>query len=164
MQWLGFEIHPETPEPGISLSSIIPRAYADSMAQRLREMGAPFGITFTDIDVLPNSRLSLEAAEFARANGKYESFHEAAFRAYFTQGKDIGSIDVLEDIGRGVGLDAVAMGEALRSGEYRAVLTDVREQAVRRNVTAIPRFIIEDRDDVVGAQSIEVFRDILRSY
>ena len=122
------------------------------------------GLTFTENDSLPNSRLSLQAAEFARANDRFDPFHSAVFQAYFSLGKDIGRIEALTEIGGDVGLDAVALETALRNGAYLTVLDEVRLEAARWNVTAIPRFIVEDEASVVGAQPIDAFRDVLRSY
>ena len=41
-------------------------------------------------DVLANSRLALQAAEFARENGRGDTFDERVFRAYFSEGLNIG--------------------------------------------------------------------------
>ena len=49
------------------------------MHEQLRQRGKEFGIIFGNRTVLSNSRLALEASEYARDMGKYESFHEAMF-------------------------------------------------------------------------------------
>ena len=100
VEWLGFEIHPETPPEGMPLMKMFPRADVESMTKRLNSMGAPFGLNFRKIVNISNSRLSLEAGEFAREQGRFEQFHHAVFQAYFSQGRDIGNIDVLKQIGR----------------------------------------------------------------
>jgi predicted DsbA family dithiol-disulfide isomerase len=161
VEWLAFEIHPETPPEGMPLTTMFPRADAETMARRLNSMGALYGITFRKVEHIANSRLSLEAGEFAKQQGRFDQFHHAVFDAYFAQGKDIGSLEVLTDIGRGSGLDAEGLGKALRAGTYHQTLESVKEETSRLAVTAAPTFIINDQDRIVGAQPIEVFREKL---
>ncbi len=163
VEWMGFEIHPETPPEGIPLVKMFPRADVAAMTGSLNSMGAPFGLTFRKIVNIANSRMSLEAGEFAKAQGRFEQFHHAVFQAYFSHGKDIGHIEVLKQIGKEAGLDADALGTALRTGTYRRVLEEAKEDAARIGITAAPTFILNGKDRIVGAQSLEVFRERLRS-
>ncbi|NTW60271.1 MAG: hypothetical protein HGA43_14030 [Nitrospirae bacterium] len=105
VEWLAFEIHPETPPEGMPLIKMFPRADVDGMTRRLNSMGAPFSLFFRKIVNISNSRLSLEAGEFAKEQDRFDQFHHAVFDAYFAQGKDIGDITVLEQLGKGSGLD-----------------------------------------------------------
>jgi predicted DsbA family dithiol-disulfide isomerase len=164
VEWLGFEIHPETPPEGMPLVKMFPRADAESMAQRLNSMGAPFGLTFQKIVHISNSRLSLEAAEFAKDHDRFDDFHGALFQAYFSQGRDIGSIEILASIAGDAGLDAEAMKEALQTGKYRPMIEAAQKEADRLGVNAAPTFIIENKDRIVGAQPLEVFRKKLSAY
>jgi predicted DsbA family dithiol-disulfide isomerase len=131
--------------------------------EHLRSMGAPFGITFVDRPILSNSRLALQAAEFARDQNLFDPLHTALFAAYFSQGMDIGNIDVLAMIAKDAGLDAGAMQRALQSGKYLPGLETAKEEAAVRGVTGVPAFFIGDKKSVVGAQPLDVFRKALRS-
>ncbi len=133
------------------------------MMDHLRTMGAPFGITFVDRPLLSNSRLALQAAEFAREHALFDPFHAALFAAYFSHGMDIGNIDVLALIAKDAGLDAEAMKQALQGGKYLPRLEAVKEEAAVRGVTGVPTFFIRDKKSVVGAQPLDVFRKVLRS-
>jgi predicted DsbA family dithiol-disulfide isomerase len=53
------------------------------MYDPLRQRGIEFNIVFADRTLLSNSRLALEASEYARDKGKYERFHENMFLGYF---------------------------------------------------------------------------------
>jgi predicted DsbA family dithiol-disulfide isomerase len=163
VEWLGFEIHPETPREGMPLTKMFPRADVESMTRRLNSMGAPFGLTFRKIVNIANSKLSLEASEFAKEHGRFDQFHRAIFEAYFSQGKDIGDIGVLAQIGKDSGLDTAALKRALETGRYRKQLDAFKEEAAGLSVTAAPTFIINNTDRIVGAQPIEVFREQLRA-
>ena len=131
--------------------------------EHLRSMGAPFGITFVDRPLLSNSRLALQAAEFSRDHDLFGPFHIALFAAYFSNGLDIGNIDVLATIARDAGLNAREMKQALQSGKYLPGLEAAKEEAAVRGVTGVPAFFIEDKKSVVGAQPLDVFRKALRS-
>jgi predicted DsbA family dithiol-disulfide isomerase len=131
--------------------------------ERLRSMGAMYGITFADRPLLSNSRLALQAAEFARDHTLFDPFHAALFAAYFSHGLDIGNIDVLAMIAKNTGLDAEAMQQALQTGKYLPRLEAAQQEATVRGVTGVPTFFIGEKKSVVGAQHLEVFRKILRS-
>ena len=83
------------------------------MYDNLRRRGKEIGIVFGDRSVLSNSRLSLEASEYARDMGKHEQFHERIFHAYFTEAIDIGNTEKLCNIAAGCGLDVIDMMHAL---------------------------------------------------
>jgi predicted DsbA family dithiol-disulfide isomerase len=133
------------------------------ITEHLRSMGAPFGITFVDRPILSNSRLALQAAEFAREQDLFDPFHTALFAAYFSRGLDIGNIDVLGLIAHESGLDAGGMKKALQVGKYLPKLEAAKEEAAVRAVTGVPTFFIGDKKSVVGAQPLDVFRKSLRS-
>lgn len=158
MEWLGFEIHPDTPQEGMLLSTMFPQLDAQNMFRHLRDMAAPYGIIFADIVRISNSRMSLEASEFAKEHGRFDQFHSALFQAYFSQGMDIGSIEVLTQTGQEAGLDRDALEQDLRTGKFRPMIENMRKEASRLGVTAAPTFIIEGKERIVGAQPIDVFR------
>ena len=163
VEWLGFEIHPETPQEGMLLSTMFPGLDVQNMLRHLGDMAAPYGIIFAGKSRISNSRMSLEASEFAKEHGMFDQFHRALFQAYFSQGMDIGNLEVLTHIGRESGLDRDALAQALQTGKYRPTIENMRKDADRRGVTAAPTFIIEGTDRIVGAQPIDVFRKKLKA-
>jgi predicted DsbA family dithiol-disulfide isomerase len=80
----------------------------------LRQRGKEFNIVFADRTLLSNSRLALEASEYARDKGKYECFHEDIFLEYFTEARDIGSLEVISTIAARCDLDVADMMIALQ--------------------------------------------------
>lgn len=132
------------------------------MMEHLRTMGATFGITFADRPLLSNSRLALQAAEFARDNAKFHEYHQALFTAYFSEGLDIGDLNVLTQIARDIGLDADALVSAVGSRKYLPKLEEAKEDAARLGVSGVPTFYIDNRKLLVGAQPLDVFRKTLR--
>lgn len=131
------------------------------MYDQLRQRGKEIGIVFGNRTLLSNSRLALEASEYARDMGKYESFHEHMLHAYFTEAHDIGNINVIKAVATANGLDADDLANALKDGRYRSRLTAARKEGGKINLTGVPTFIINEKYKIVGAQPLDVFRDTL---
>ncbi|HYA89072.1 MAG TPA: DsbA family protein [Nitrospirota bacterium] len=163
VEWRGLEIHPETPPEGTPMAKRFRPADTKRMMEHLRTMGAAFGITFAERQLLSNSRLALQAVEFARDNAKFQEYHQALFTAYFSEGLNIGDLNVLGQIARDTGLDADAMIRDVENGKYLSKLAAVRDDAARLGVTGVPTFFIGMKKSIVGAQPLEVFRKALSS-
>ena len=133
------------------------------MVKNLRTMGAPFGIIFSDIGRLSNSRLALQAAEFSKDQDRFETFHDALLHAYFSEGLDIGDREVLAQLARDAGIDVPELEQALDRGVYLPRLREMQDEAAKAGVTGVPHFIIANKKTIVGAQPLEVFRNALRS-
>ena len=155
-------MHPETPPEGIPYAKRFAGADINGMYENIRKRGDEFGIKFGPRLLLSNSRMSLEASEYARDMGKYELFHERLFYTYFTESKDIGSLEVLTESARVCGLDTDELLKALKEGRYAHRLEESRKEAEKISLTGVPTFIINEKTEVVGAQQIAVFRDTLR--
>lgn len=160
--WLSFELHPETPPEGIPYAKRFPGADVEAMYDNIRKRGDEFGIKFGPRLLLSNSRMSLEASEYARDMGKYELFHERMFYTYFTESKDIGSLDVITESARVSGLDTDELLKALKERRYAHRLEESRKEAEKISLTGVPTFIINGKTEVVGAQQIAVFKDLFR--
>jgi len=132
------------------------------MYENIRERGDEFSINFGPRLLLSNSRMSLESSEYARDMGKYDLFHERMFYTYFTESKDIGSLEVLTESARVCGLDTNELMKALKERLYAHRLQEGRRQAGQINLTGVPTFIINGRTKVVGAQHVAVFRNLLK--
>ena len=72
--------------------------------------------------------MSLEASEYARDAGRFDSFHGRVFRAYFTETRDIGDLDVLLELAQEEGLDAADLRVALREGRYASRLDEAHSE------------------------------------
>ena len=131
------------------------------MYDHLRRRGKEFGIVFADRTLLSNSRLALEASEYARDMGKYEEFHDHIFHAYFTEALNIGDVEILSMVTARCGLDAVDMKNALKDHTFKPRLDDAREKGELITLTGVPTFIINEKYKIVGAQPVGVFSDLL---
>jgi predicted DsbA family dithiol-disulfide isomerase len=130
--------------------------------EQIRKRGEEFGLVFAERTLLSNTRMVLQAAEFARDEGDFEGFHEAVFRAYFSEGRDIGSPEVIAAVADSCGLDPGRMMSAVESGVNLPRLEAARLEGDSLGLTGIPLFLINSRFEIVGAQAPEVFRNAFK--
>lgn len=162
VEWVSYELHPEIPPEGVLLAEKFPDYDLDALFEELRIKGGRYGFEFGTLTLLSNSRKALEASEFARDHGRYEAFHDAVFRAYFSEARDIGQVPVLLDLAAGASLDPGELLEALNDHRYADRLKAGREEGARYSVSVLPTFVFEGRERIVGLRSIEPFRHILK--
>lgn len=160
--WLPFEIHPETPVKGLlfkdAFSGYDSVAFLQSVEAKAKEVGVVFG----EQELMCNSRKALICGEYAREKGLYEEFHAAVFKAYFTDGKDIGDEEVLFCIGEEVGLVRRKIADALQNKAYVDFIEKTIKTAKEMDLVAAPTFFIEGYGRIVGAVSVEEFRQAFR--
>jgi predicted DsbA family dithiol-disulfide isomerase len=135
--WLGFEIHPGTPHEGMLLSTLFNQLDTQNMFHHLRDTAAPYAIIFADIARISNSRMSLEASKFEKERGRFDQFHSALFRAYFSESMDIGNLEVLTQIVHDAVLDRDILVKVLQSGKFLPMIENMRKDAARLAVTTV---------------------------
>ena len=157
------EIHPETPPEGRPISSLgyPPEQWAQMMVNIAR-MGKEEGISFIDRTFTTNSHKALLLAEAARDLDAaiFEDLNERLFRAYFSEGKNIGDTDVLRKIAEEAGVPAEVPDHAWNRPVYEERLNQQSLAATRIGITGIPTFIIGKKWIVEGAVPIDVLRRV----
>jgi predicted DsbA family dithiol-disulfide isomerase len=159
VEWLPFELHPETPPEGRE------RGPASARPNPVLEIAQASGIPMVRTSVIPNSRPSLEAAEWVRATAPeaFDGFHKALFRAYFEHDRNIGDLDVLAAIAREEGLDGEALRAAVAERRYSEAVDQGIQWAVMRGISSTPFYIFaaDKLYGVPGAQEYEVFQSVM---
>jgi predicted DsbA family dithiol-disulfide isomerase len=161
-EWISYQLRPQTPPEGIPFSQLFPDSDMKERYAALNRAGGPYGIRFGERVFLSNSRPALEASEYARQKGRYASFHERIFRAYFTDLLDIGNLDVLLDLAAAEGFDKEDLRRALGDKTYGPRVDEAMSEAARYAINAVPTFIVNEKHKIVGAQPLESFRSRLR--
>ena len=133
------------------------------MFENIRQRGQRYSMVFNDRDRSSNSHLALLAGEFARDMDRFEEFHENVFRAFFTDLKDIGQLDVLLEIASNSGLNPEKLKPALSEGHHLDRLDTAATEARRLGIQSIPAFTFENDEIIVGALPPEIFRKALES-
>jgi predicted DsbA family dithiol-disulfide isomerase len=157
---VSYEIHPETPPEGVPLEQIFGPG-ARSHLEPLRRRCIELGLHFDPPSLLSNTRLAVEAAEFARDAGKHAEFHREVLAAYFARSEDVGDVEVLASAANKVGLDVAPLREALSSGAYAAQRRSAEQEAQMLGITGVPTYLFAGGTRVVGAQPLDHFRRLL---
>ncbi len=84
--------------------------------------------------------LAMRCALAAEAQGKLVPFTHAGFRAFWAEGKDIGSPEVLAAVAAAVGLDGAALVAAAPS--FKEALVRSTAEAVERGAFGAPTFFV----------------------
>ncbi len=86
---------------------------------------------------------------------------ELLFKAYFTDGANIGDIEVLISCATEAGMNANSTRDFLLHNEGVAEVEGELRLAAEFGISAVPTFVFDRRWSVPGAQDVEVFERIL---
>ncbi len=111
------------------------------------------------------TRKAHEAARFAREAGAGDAMHRALYDAYFLEERDIGRVDVLVEIGVGVGLDRSGLKVALDIDQYADQVAALEVEAHRFGITGVPAHLAPGEDRryrlMTGVRATEELRALL---
>jgi predicted DsbA family dithiol-disulfide isomerase len=156
VEWVHFPLHPETPAEGLSLDELFKGRNVDRKARhadmkaRMDAEGLPYG----ERTMTYNSRLAQELGKWADTQPGGEAIHDALFRAYFVETRDISKPEVLLDIAGKVGLPVDAAREVLEKRTFKKAVDADWELSREYGITGVPTFVA-GRYGVVGAQPYE---------
>jgi predicted DsbA family dithiol-disulfide isomerase len=161
-----FPLHPDTPAEGRSLEELFQGRNIRNIDVRAAQARLH---ALMDVEGLPyalrtrtyNSRLAQEVAKWAETKFEGEAIHDALFKAYFVDGRNIGDSAVLVDVARSVGLPASEAADVLKERRYRAGVDADWAKSREYGVTGVPTFV-SGGHGVVGAQPYETLVQFLR--
>ena len=116
--------------------------------------------------VLPRTRKAHELAKQAAERGLGRAMREALFAAYFGDGRDIGRVDVLVELAAALGLDATETHVVLDVDRHGGAVDADAMLARRLGIDAVPALVVgggAGAELLLGAQPLDVLRDVLRS-
>jgi predicted DsbA family dithiol-disulfide isomerase len=161
VEWVHFPLHPDTPAEGRSLDDLFAGRKVDrkamhaQMKARMDAEGLPYG----ERTMTYNSRLAQELGKWADTQPGGEAIHDALFRAYFVEARDISQPAVLLDIVARVGLSVDGARDVLEKRTFKAAIDADWELSRRYGVTGVPTFVA-GRYGVVGAQPYEALEEL----
>jgi predicted DsbA family dithiol-disulfide isomerase len=165
-----FELNANMAPEGQDIGEHIAEKYGstpEQMAQSreaIRARGESLGFTFS-MDKRGRIYNTFDAhrlLHWAELAGRQRELKMALFDAYFTQGQDPSSHEVLVKAAADAGLDPDTALEILTSGKY-ADEVRAREQFYQQNgISSVPAIIINERHLISGGQPPEVFEQALR--
>jgi predicted DsbA family dithiol-disulfide isomerase len=164
IEWVHFPLHPETPvEGGRSLADLFAGRNVDraamhaQMKARMDAEGLPYGERTRTY----NSRLAQELGKWADTQPGGEALHDALFRAYFVDARDISRPDVLLELVAQVGLPVDAAREVLEQRTFKDAVDQDWQLSRQLGITGVPTFVA-GRYGVVGAQPYEVLEQLVK--
>jgi predicted DsbA family dithiol-disulfide isomerase len=162
-------LQPDLPDEGADFAAVMNaksggRKPLETWFDAPRRMGAASGLLFNfeKIRRSPNTMLSHQLIALA-PEAQRPAIIDSLYTAYFEQGKDIGSLDVLLGLAAEAGMDRAETRRLLESGAARAQVLDDVDQAHQMGITGVPFFIFNDRYALSGAQPPDALIEILNA-
>ena len=163
VEWVHFPLHPDTPAEGRALADLFAGRNVDvqAMQAQMKARMAAEGLPYGERTMTYNSRLAQELGKWADTQPGGEAIHDALFRAYFVEARDISRSAVLVDIAQHVGLSADGAREVLEKRTFNDAVEADWKLSRRYGVTGVPTFVV-GRYRVVGAQPYEALEQLVR--
>lgn len=168
VEWHPFQLNPEIPQEGVPKRDYLEAKFGgavkvDAIHDRLREVARAAGLPLNP-DVpkrQPNTLDAHRVIHWAGVEGRQNAVVAALFRAYWVEGRDIGNTGVLADIAAAAGMDRAAVLRLLDSDADAEDVAARDADARAKGVSAVPTFLIARQYVVSGAQSPELWGQVI---
>lgn len=164
VRWRPFQLNPAMPPEGIDRATYLASRYgtiaeAERLNANVGHVGTLEGIAFRFdlITITPSTVNAHRLIRYAEAFDLHSAMADAAFAAYFLDGRDIGDIDVLIDIADDVGLEHDAAWTFLAGTDGVDAVRGEDMRARQLGIESVPCFIVDKRFVISGAQEPEAF-------
>ena len=164
-----YELAPDTPDnySGSEIDFLtkhkgMPRERVEDMLEQMTQMAALEGIEF-DFAKLQHANTSRahRVLHLAKSQGLQAEMQDRLFRAYFSEGRLVSDATTLAELGEELGLDADEVRDAFDDEEFEDAVERDITRARMLGVTGVPYFLFEEKYAVSGAQSADVFANVL---
>ena len=168
ISWKPYELHPEIPTNGYDKELYMQQKFGSNLGKgvydEIIDIGKDldFDFNFSKTERIPNTFLAHRLLWYAEQKNLQNELSENLFYAYFTEGKDIGSIEVLASIASELGLDKLKIISFLESETGSKEVEDQKLESIERSIGAVPTYIINDQYLIQGGQQPETFMAFLR--
>jgi predicted DsbA family dithiol-disulfide isomerase len=156
-----FELRPEMSDEGVDLTEA-GAGHSQRVDEYLERAAEKEGFPFIQPTLLPSTHRALVLGEVARDLGDavHRTVHAAIFTAYFGDGKDIGSREVLLGIAGELGIERDELERAWEEGTYDERLHQFRHVAMHLGLDATPAALICN-ELFIGSRPAGVLREAL---
>ncbi len=127
---------------------------ADAAQLRMKKLMAEEGLPYGNRTHTYNSRLAQELGAWVATLEGFDDFHDAVFRAYFVDARNISDENVLIDVANSVGLPEAETRKVLSERLFKDAVDADWAKSHEYGVTGVPTYISQGYG-VVGAQSFE---------
>lgn len=156
-----FLLDPTVPEEGVDLRERLSKKYgvpAETMFARVEAAARESGIAldFAKVTRFVATTRAHTLLRHAKAKGTQYALKSALLDAYFLEGRDVGSVDVLAELASAHGFDEDDARAILRDdAELRATREEAAAVAAQ-GIDGVPFFVLGERLAFSGAQPVEV--------
>jgi predicted DsbA family dithiol-disulfide isomerase len=167
--WRPFQLNPDMPNEGMNRKNYRTKKFGSwersmAMDAEVASTGQSLGLQFNYDKVLmtPNTLAGHRLLWWAEQRNQQGPLAESLFRAYFTEGSDIGRHDVLAEVASGVGLP---LSEARMFLDSEAGKKEVEEEALKGldlGLEGVPYFLINGVPALSGAQTPDAFLEVFQ--
>jgi predicted DsbA family dithiol-disulfide isomerase len=157
-----FPLHPETPVEGRSMAQFYAERGTDPEAayQRMKGLMDAEGLPYGRRTHSYNSRLAQELGKWADTQPGGAALHDALYKAYFVDGRNIGEPELLVELAASVGLPADEARAVLAERRFKDAVDADWQKSAQYGVTGVPTFVAGGYG-VVGAQPYEVLEQLV---
>lgn len=167
--WKSFQLTPDfQPTPGESIHASLAKkkgvseAEGRQMSDRMTLIAKEVGLNYDFDKTIPaNTFLAHQLIHFGAHHGQQDAMKERLFAAYYLEGQDLNSVEVLARLAAEIGLDAAEARRELLAGTYAHEVRRDEYEAQQIQVRGVPFFVFADKYAVSGAQPSEVFAEVL---
>jgi len=132
----------------------------DAMYTRMKGLMDDEGLPYGKRTHTYNSRLAQEVGKWADTQPGGEAIHDALYRAYFVDARNIGDPAVLVEVAEAVGLSGDDVREVIDSRSMQAAVDADWAKSRQYGVTGVPTFVAGGYG-VVGAQPYEMLAQLV---
>ena len=169
VNWKPYELHPEIPTEGFNKEEYYKIKFGNSNGSRdrfnhLTEEGKKAGLEFNfdKSKNLPNTFLAHRLLWFSRSKDMQDVIAEALFHAYFTEGRDIGSINELISISTESGLQKSEIKDFFRTDVGSDEILREELRAKEMKIFSVPTYIFNKKYLLVGGQEADTFKSYMK--
>jgi len=170
ISWHSFQLDPSMqPQPGRNLYEYLAERKGQTLEWsinvhgQLAETAKADGLTYNfDKAVIANSFDAHRLIQLAKKHKLDDAAEERLFKAYFTDGENMGDHDTLMKIGAEIGLPGDLVKEMLDGDAFAEDVHSDIEQAEALGIKGVPFFVIDNKYGISGAQPSSVFLDGLQ--
>ena len=168
VEWHPFQLNPDMPTGGMDRRAYLEAKFggkqqAVEVYARIADAAEKAGIEidFAKIQRTPNTMNAHRLIHWAGLEGRQNAVVMALFRAYFKDGRDIGSVDMLVDIAQACGMDPEATERLFATDADLADLAARDSDARQKGITGVPAFLIAQQYVMPGAQPVETWQKVI---
>jgi predicted DsbA family dithiol-disulfide isomerase len=169
VRWHPFQLNPAMPKKGISRREYRSRKFgswerSQELDAKVVAVGKEEGIDFAfdRMERTPNTLDAHRLIWLADRKGVQDAVVEALFRAYFTEGRDIGDHETILDVTADAGLERSTVEAMLNGIDGMEAIRASEELSRRHKVDGVPFFIINGQITLAGAQHPDTFMEAFR--